>query len=105
MDELGRGTSTQDGDAIARAVLDYLKKIGCHTLFSTHYHGLVIKYSGVDKLYVDTVIDEGDIVFLYKVRNGVCLDSQGLYVARMAGIPEDIVGRAMAIREELIKRQ
>lgn len=103
MDELGRGTSTRDGDAIARAVLDCLKKIGCYTLFSTHYHRLVSEYCGTDRAYMDCVVDGNDIVFLYKVRDGVCLDSHGLYVARMAGIPADIVDRAMAIKEHIVK--
>ncbi|KAI4290936.1 DNA mismatch repair protein MSH6 [Pancytospora philotis] len=104
MDELGRGTSTGDGTAIAQAVLDYLKGIGCYTLFSTHYHGLVQKYEGVDKVYIDCVIDQDDIVFLYKIKNGVCLDSHGLYVARLAGVPDAVVGRARAIKDEILEK-
>lgn len=102
MDELGRGTSTGDGEAIARAVLDHLKILNCYALFSTHYHRLVTQYSGVDKAYVDCLIDGPDIIFLYKLRPGVCQDSHGLYIARMAGIPESIVSRAIAIRRDIL---
>ncbi|KAI5172698.1 DNA mismatch repair protein MSH6 [Pancytospora epiphaga] len=104
MDELGRGTSTQDGNAIARAVLDYLKSLGCYTLFSTHYHELVSAYEGVDKVFVDCAIDGNDIVFLYRIREGVCMDSHGLYVARMAGVPGAIVQKASAIRESIVHK-
>jgi len=105
MDELGRGTSTEDGDAIARAVLNYIRAAGCYTLFSTHYHRLVAEYEDVDKAYVDCAIDGGDIVFLYKIREGVCLDSHGLHVARMAGVPEAVIRRASAIRDGIVDRQ
>lgn len=101
MDELGRGTSTRDGEAIARAVLDYLGSIGCMCLFSTHYHGLVESYADVDKLHVKCRLDQRDITFLYKVQEGVCGDSHGLYIARMAGIPDEIVENAFSIRKAL----
>lgn len=102
MDELGRGTSTADGSAIARAVLDYIKDVGCYTLFSTHYHNLVQNYMDADKVYMDCVIDNGDIVFLYKVRDGVCSESHGLYVARLAGVPDSVVDRAKEIKANLL---
>lgn len=101
MDELGRGTSTKDGEAIAHAVLEYLKKIECICLFSTHYHKLVEEYDGVDKSNVRYKIDQEDITFLYKIESGVCTDSHGLYVARMAGIPEEIIKGAFDIRRDL----
>lgn len=101
MDELGRGTSTRDGEAIARAVLDYLQTIGCTCLFSTHYHKLVEEYDGADKAYVKCKLEKEDITFLYKVQEGVSGDSYGLYVARMAGIPEEIVTKAFKIRKEI----
>ncbi|ELA42739.1 uncharacterized protein VICG_00054 [Vittaforma corneae ATCC 50505] len=105
MDELGRGTSTRDGEAIARAVLDYLKTVGCMCLFSTHYHKLVENYEDVDKSYVGCKLDQRDITFLYKMQEGVCGDSHGLYIARMAGIPDEIVERAFGIRKALSSNQ
>lgn len=103
MDELGRGTSTKDGEAIARSVLDYLKIIDCYCLFSTHYHNLVRTYSGVDKAYVDCKINSDDIVFLYKIKDGICNDSHGIYVAKLAGIPESIVEDAFEIKKQIYK--
>lgn len=102
MDELGRGTATEDGNAIARAVLDFMKEIGCYTIFSTHYHQLISDYNDVDKLYLESSVEGNDLIFLYKVRHGICLDSQGLHVARMAGIPEEIINRAMEIRKTFV---
>lgn len=104
VDELGRGTSTRDGEAIARAVLDYIRKLECYTLFSTHYHRLVEEYKDADKLHVKCKVDSGDIVFLHKIEEGVCYDSHGLYVARLAGVPEEVVARSFEIRETLLKK-
>lgn len=104
IDELGRGTSTRDGEAIARAVLDYMKKIGCYTLFSTHYHKLVESYTGVDKAYVKYKLENDNIVFLYKLEQGVCNNSHGLYIAKLAGVPEIIVKRAVEIREKFLNK-
>ncbi len=104
MDELGRGTSTQDGNAIARAVLDELVSINCHVLFSTHYHDLVRDYSLANKIYMDCLIDNKDIVFLYKAIAGIATDSHGLHVAKMAGIPVKIVDRAFEIRKNYLRK-
>ncbi|AFN83874.1 MutS-like DNA mismatch repair protein [Encephalitozoon romaleae SJ-2008] len=103
MDELGRGTSTKDGECIARAVIEYLKRKECHVLFSTHYHGIIENVEGVSNGYMGSVVKGKDIVFLYRLMSGVSRDSHGLYVARMAGVPEDIVERAEKIRERLRK--
>lgn len=103
MDELGRGTSTKDGEAIAKAVLDFISIKKSHTLFATHYHGLVNNSSDTNKLFPEFVFDNDDIVFLYKMKNGVCSDSHGLYVARLAGIPECVVLDAVDIRERILK--
>lgn len=105
VDELGRGTSTKDGDAIARAVLSYLKKIGCLTLFSTHYHKLVHDAIGVDKKSITYKIEDNQIIFLYKLKDGIADESHGIYVAKMAGVPESILQRATEIRAALIKKQ
>ncbi|ADM12392.1 MutS-like DNA mismatch repair protein [Encephalitozoon intestinalis ATCC 50506] len=101
MDELGRGTSTRDGECIARAVLDYLKERGCHVLFSTHYHRIIREVEGVSNGYMNSTVKGKDIVFLYKLMDGTSWDSHGLYVARMAGVPEEIVERAERIKETL----
>lgn len=101
IDELGRGTSTKDGEAIALSVLDYLKNVGCVCLFSTHYHKLVEEYEGVHKMFVKCKVEEKDITFLYKVQDGICVDSHGLHVARLAGIPEVIVDKAFEIKKML----
>lgn len=101
MDELGRGTSTLDGESIALAVLDQLKEIGCYTLFSTHYHKLGEICEDTDKAYVKCKLEANDITFLYKVEEGVCTDSHGLYVARLAGIPDSIVTEAFKIKKSM----
>lgn len=103
IDELGRGTSTEDGYAIARAVLDYLKNTGCFVLFSTHYHELVGCYEGVDKTYTKYLIDNEEVVFLYKLSKGICMDSHGLQVARMAGVPDKIIKKAEQIKQRINK--
>lgn len=103
VDELGRGTATEDGAAIARAVLDALARTGCHALFATHYHTLTADYALADKAYLDCVVDGRDIVFLYKVRSGLCTESHGLHVARMAGVPDPVIDRAHEIRRGLIE--
>lgn len=112
MDELGRGTSTLDGHAIAYSVLYYLiKDACCLTLFSTHYYQLTndLKYLTVGKCSLDSVkvladealpflammhmecaIDDGQVVFLYKLKPGVCPRSYGMNVATMAGIPAEV---------------
>ncbi|WUR02643.1 DNA mismatch repair protein MSH6 [Vairimorpha necatrix] len=92
MDELGRGTSTKDGECIARAVLKKLEEIKCRVLFSTHYHNLILmKYSHG---FMNTMIKGGRVVFLYKLKEGRCEDSNGVYVAKLAGVPEEIIKRA-----------
>ncbi|KAG5860233.1 DNA mismatch repair protein Msh6 [Encephalitozoon hellem] len=101
MDELGRGTSTKDGECIARAVLEYLKQKECHVLFSTHYHGIIEEVEGVSNGYMGSVVKGKDIVFLYKLMSGISRDSHGLYVARMAGVPEAVVRKAEKVRERL----
>lgn len=98
IDELGRGTSTRDGEAIARAVIEYLKKKDVACMFSTHYHKMVERVKGVKKGYMKVVIGDGDIVFLYKIGEGICYDSHGIEVAKLAMVPNEIVVRARAIR-------
>ena len=100
IDELGRGTSTFDGYSIAHAVLKYLvRRIKCLTLFSTHYHMLLDDFRGgksVDLYHMACKQDaETDtITFLYKFIKGECPQSFGLNVARMAGLPDEVVASA-----------
>ena len=100
MDELGRGTSTFDGYAIAHAVMGNLtRKIKCLTLFSTHYHMLLDEFKehpGVQSYHMAfRASDKTDqVVFLYKFIRGECPSSFGLNVARLAGLPEGVLARA-----------
>ncbi|KAI8584582.1 hypothetical protein K450DRAFT_216999 [Umbelopsis ramanniana AG] len=100
LDELGRGTSTFDGYAIAYAVLHYLAThVGCLGLFSTHYQTLCQEFERVPEvvnMHMAYHIDENehDITFLYKLTEGACQKSFGMNVANMAGIPKSIVEQA-----------
>lgn len=102
IDELGRGTSVRDGEAIARAVLEYLKKKRCTVFFSTHYHRMVDAVSGVYKGYMDYETADEDVVFLYRLVEGVSYSSHGISVAKMASLPHQIVERAKEIREKIL---
>ena len=109
LDEIGRGTSTYDGLSIAWAVAEYItdkEKIGCKTLFATHYHeliGLEEKVSGV-KNYSIAVKEKGeDIIFLRKIVEGGTDESYGIHVAKLAGVPKNVVSRANKILHSLEK--
>ena len=101
-DEIGRGTSTFDGMAIAQAVLEYLNTLRARTLFATHYHELtkLVGDNGltnVSCLTIDVREHNNDIVFLHKIINGVANRSYGIAVAKMAGMPSNIVERAESV--------
>lgn len=103
LDEIGRGTSTFDGLSIAWAVVEYIsktEKIGARTLFATHYHELTEledKLDGV-KNYCIAVKEKGeDVIFLRKIIRGGADESYGIYVAKLAGIPNVIIKRANEI--------
>jgi DNA mismatch repair protein MutS len=104
LDELGRGTSTYDGLAVARAVLEYIhnhSQIHSKTLFATHYHELTELAELLPRLrnlYVEIAEEGTDLVFLYKVSPGVAEKSYGVYAAKLAGLPRPVVRRA----EELL---
>ena len=107
LDEIGRGTSTYDGMAIARAVLEYAadpKKLGAKTLFATHYHELSTmedKLSNVKNFNI-AVKKRGDkMIFLRKIVPGATDDSYGVEVAKLAGLPNAVINRAREILEEL----
>ena len=100
-DELGRGTATFDGMSLAQAILEYINnKIGCKTLFSTHYHELTDLETTLDKLqnkHVSAEEKDGKITFLHKVKNGSIDKSYGINVAKLANLPEEITKRAAEI--------
>ncbi len=107
LDEIGRGTSTYDGLSIAWSVIEYVsdkKKLGAKTLFATHYHELTEledKLSGI-KNYCIAVKKRGDdITFLRKIIRGGADESYGIEVARLAGVPDEVVSRAKKILKTL----
>ncbi|MGI6066572.1 MAG: DNA mismatch repair protein MutS [Bacillota bacterium] len=102
LDEIGRGTSTYDGMSIAWAVAEYLLKpeVGAKTLFATHYHELTAlsdKFSQVKNYTVAVREKEGGIIFLRKIIPGGTDKSYGIQVARLAGLPEEVLKRAKEI--------
>ena len=107
LDEIGRGTSTYDGLAIARAIVEYLhnnKRCGAKTLFATHYHELVELARALPRVRAYNVAvaeEEGHIVFLRKIVPGGADKSYGIHVAQLAGIPRQVVRRAEEALEEL----
>ena len=100
-DEIGRGTSTFDGMSIARAVAEYTaNKISCKTMFATHYHELTSlenEISGVVNYNIAAKKKGEDIIFLRKIVRGGTDDSYGIEVARLAGVPKEVVRRAREI--------
>ena len=101
-DEVGRGTSTYDGMAIARAVVEYThsKKIGAKTLFATHYHELTdmeSEFDGIVNYNVAAKKRDDSVIFLRKIVRGGTDDSYGIEVAKLAGIPSEVVKRAKQI--------
>ena len=99
MDEVGRGTSTEDGLAIARAVSEYLlDEIKCRTLFATHYHELSrMEHQKLNMLCMDVSEKNGQVVFLRKVKEGASENSYGIHVASLAGVPQVVIDRANVI--------
>ena len=107
LDEIGRGTSTFDGLSIAWAVIEYIsdsRLLGAKTLFATHYHELTELEGKIDNVnnYCIAVKEKGDdIVFLRKIVKGGADKSYGIQVAKLAGVPELVIGRAKELVEEL----
>ena len=104
-DELGRGTSTYDGMALAQAIIEYVhEKIGCVMLFSTHYHELVLldkTLKHLKNVHVDAKESKGGVVFLHKVLDGGADKSYGINVASLAGLPRSLIERSKKILEAL----
>lgn len=105
LDEIGRGTATYDGLAIAYATLEYLHEASqCRTLFATHYHELTQLQGEMDRLraYTMQVREwQDEIVFLHQVRSGTADRSYGVHVARLAGLPDVVVQRAGQLLDQL----
>ncbi len=106
-DEIGRGTATYDGMALAQAIIEYCHyKIKCKILFSTHYHELTYLADGLPNLtniHVKAKEEKGNIVFLHQVEAGPTDKSYGVHVAKLANMPKSIISRATEILEELEK--
>lgn len=100
-DELGRGTATYDGMSLAQAILEYVNnEIGCKTLFSTHYHELTKLEKELKHLknkHVSASEDGENIIFLHKVKDGSVDKSYGINVAKLAGLPNEVLKRASEI--------
>jgi DNA mismatch repair protein MutS len=103
IDELGRGTSTSDGQSIAIATLEKLHEIRVKTLFSTHYHQLTeIELPRVKNYHLDIIENEdGSINFVRTLKPGSTDKSYGIHVARLAGIPDDVIIKAFKILEQI----
>ncbi len=110
LDEIGRGTSTYDGLAIARAVVEYLHnnaRCGAKTLFATHYHELIELARILPRVRAYNVAvteEQGEVVFLRKIVPGGADKSYGIHVAQLAGIPRQVVRRAEEVLEELERK-
>ena len=107
LDEIGRGTSTLDGLSIASACIEYLHdQIQCRCLFATHYHELTELDKKLAALHCYTMGTrewQGDIIFLYRLIQGVADNSYGIHVARLAGLPQTIISRAYQLFRSLEK--
>ena len=108
MDEIGRGTSTYDGLSIAWSILEFLSEQGRRglTLFATHYHELaeLSRLEGVINFRMAVAEWEGEIIFTHNVEPGAADRSYGIEVARLAGIPQEIISRAGEILTRLTNR-
>jgi DNA mismatch repair protein MutS len=105
LDEIGRGTSTYDGISLAWSVVEYLHDhVGCRTLFATHYHELTDleqSLSGVKNLNVAVREWQEEVVFLHKIVAGAADKSYGIHVARLAGVPREVIQRSKEILARL----
>lgn len=104
-DEIGRGTATFDGMALAQGILEYVhERIGCITLFSTHYHELTVldrQLKRLKNVHVEAKETENGVAFLHKVLDGPTDKSYGINVASLAGLPKSLIARSKQILETL----
>ncbi|MBU1008320.1 DNA mismatch repair protein MutS [Candidatus Dependentiae bacterium] len=106
LDEVGRGTSTFDGMAIAQAIIEHIaQKVQARCLFATHYHELTHmkeKFAGIENYHMACRRGVSGMLFLYKISKGVAEGSFGLEVAKLANLPDGVVARAREILQELV---
>ncbi|MBC1738243.1 DNA mismatch repair protein MutS [Listeria seeligeri] len=104
-DEIGRGTATYDGMALAQAIIEYIhENVHAKTLFSTHYHELTDlekELRGLQNIHVSAVEENGKVVFLHKIKEGPADKSYGIHVAELAELPTSLIERARRILEQL----
>jgi len=104
-DEIGRGTATYDGMALAQAIIEFVHDhIHAKTLFSTHYHELTVldqELAGLRNVHVGATEQNGELVFLHKVERGAADKSYGVHVAKLAGMPDSLLDRANTILTSL----
>ncbi len=109
LDEIGRGTSTYDGVSLAWAITEYLHdQVGCRALFATHYHELAQlaeRLPGLRNYNVLVQEEKDEIVFLHKIAPGSTDKSYGIHVARLAGVPKEVLDRATEVLGELEARR
>ena len=107
-DEIGRGTSTYDGMALAQAIIEYIHEhIGAKTLFSTHYHELTVleeELQKVKNVHVSAMEQNGKLVFLHKIKEGAADKSYGIHVAELAELPKALIERANEILLKLERK-
>ncbi len=103
-DEIGRGTATFDGMALAQSMMEYIVQVlKSKTLFSTHYHELTTldqDFQSIQNVHVDVQEKRGDIRFLYRIVDGKADKSYGIHVAKLAGLPPLVISRASALLEQ-----
>ncbi|MDD3453067.1 MAG: DNA mismatch repair protein MutS [Bacilli bacterium] len=108
-DELGRGTATFDGMALAQSIIEYIEKnIKCKTLFSTHYHELTDldqTLKSLRNVHVSAIEENGNITFLHKIKPGSIDKSYGIHVAKLANLPDNLIKRANEILEIYEKQE
>jgi DNA mismatch repair protein MutS len=106
MDEVGRGTGTNDGLSIAWAVSEeLLNRIKCRTLFATHFHELsLLSHPNLANRSMEVLDNDGKIVFLRKLKEGPAAESYGIHVAKLAGLSDTVLGRASQILKLLKER-
>lgn len=108
-DEIGRGTATYDGIALAQSIVEYIhQNVHAKTLFSTHYHELTSLEQHLGNLqnwHVDAVEEDGNVIFLHKMTKGPADKSYGIHVAKLAGLPDSLLDRAQTILQQLERNE
>ena len=108
-DEIGRGTATFDGMALAEAIIEYIHDhVHAKTLFSTHYHELTVldeELTGLVNTHVGAIEENGELIFLHKMLPGPADKSYGIHVAKLAGLPNDLLSRAAVILDRLEQKE